>query len=62
MKAKDPATCNTSGLGPNSVRSLFGRGALRRRVLCQNVDTAHRLINFASHASVGPVQPSDPVH
>ena len=42
MKAKDPATCNTSGLGPNSVRSLFGRGALRRRDLCQNVVDKYR--------------------
>ena len=40
MKTKVTATCNSSGLGPNSVRSLFGRGALRRRDHCQNVDTA----------------------
>lgn len=40
MKTKVTATCNASGLGPNSVRSLFGHGALGRRDLCQNVDFA----------------------
>lgn len=40
MKTKVTATCNASGLRPNSVRSLFGRGALRRHDHCQNVDFA----------------------
>lgn len=40
MKMKVTATRNSSGFDPNSARSLFGRGALRRHDLCQNVDLA----------------------